>query len=258
MAAARAAAAGAMLHPRPPPLARPHSAGLTVPLGPRAQGSLEELLSHAHAREATWRERCTEPPIEQGGEQRDEQRGEQGAVQVPAVQVDRSLQVDPSDVLLSLLACSAESRARTSRSRAPLAGAGAHAAEHPVPPPPVPDGRRARAVPPALVQTHRAGGDGGYGGYGGDGGDGGDGRIEGLLGSARRGAIGRSTRADRGERGGNVNVPVSKLPRYAQPSRGSCRPPRFERSYEAATRSWAAHTTFGTATFGTSMAATSI
>ena len=220
---------------------------LTLRPGPRPQGSLEELLSHAHAREATWRERCTE--------QQDEQRGEQRAVQAPAVQVDRSLQVDPSDVLLSLLACSAESRARTSRRRAPLAGAGAHAAEHPVPPPPVPDGRRARAVPPAHVQTHRAGGDGSDGG---DGGDGGEGRIEGLLGSARRGAIDRSARADRGEREANVNVPVSKLPRYAQPSRGSCRPPRFERSYEVATRSWAAHMTSGTATFGTSRAATSV
>ena len=176
-------------------------------------------------------------------------------MQVPAVQVDRSLQVDPSDVLLSLLACSAESRARTSRRRAPLARAGAHAAEHPVPPPPVPDGRRARAVPPAHVQTHRAGGDGSDGG---DGGDGGEGRIEGLLVSARRGAIDRSARADRGEREANVNVPVSKLPRYAQPSRGSCRPPRFERSYEVATRSWAAHMTSGTATFGTSRAATSV
>ena len=177
-------------------------------------------------------------------------------MQVPVVQVDRALQVDASDVLLSLLACSAEGRARTSRSRAPSARAEAHAAEPPVPPPPAPAGRCARAAPAALVHTRHAGGGGGGGGGGGDGG-GGEGCIdEGLLGSARRGAIGRSARAVRGERGGNVNVPVSKLPRYAQPSRGSCRPPRFERSYEKVTRSWAAHTAFGTATFGTSMAAT--
>ena len=176
-------------------------------------------------------------------------------MQVPVVQVDRALQVDASDVLLSLLACSAEGRARTSRSRAPSARAEAHAAEPPVPPPPAPAGRCARAVPAALVHTRHAGGGGG--GDGGGGGGGGEGCIdEGLLGSARRGTIGRSARAVRGERGGNVNVPVSKLPRYAQPSRGSCRPPRFERSYEKVTRSWAAHTAFGTATFGTSMAAT--
>ena len=177
-------------------------------------------------------------------------------MQVPVVQVDRALQVDASDVLLSLLACSAEGRARTSRSRAPSARAEAHAAEPPVPPPPAPAGRCARAAPAALVHTRHAGGGGGGGGGGGDGGGGEGGIDEGLLGSARRGAIGRSARAVRGERGGNVNVPVSKLPRYAQPSRGSCRPPRFERSYEKATRSWAAHTAFGTATFGTSMAAT--
>ena len=40
--------------------------GLTVRRpGPRAQGSLEELLSHAHAREATWRERCAEQQVDE-------------------------------------------------------------------------------------------------------------------------------------------------------------------------------------------------